>query len=109
MNPFLGHRNGASRPTPRYVRIRYTAEAVSDLERLRAFVAEHDPAAAKRINQRLLETLDALAEQPCTGRVVGGMAEPGVRQWVVREYVVRYLVWADEVVKLRLRHGRKNR
>ena len=90
------------------MRLRYGPRALADLQRLHAFVAESDPAAADRARRRLLAGIDALAEQAGLGRVL----EKGrpIRQWVAGEYVLHYVVWGDEeVIVLRIWHGRETR
>jgi plasmid stabilization system protein ParE len=88
-------------------RLRFTASATRDLRRLRAFIAEHDPAAAARVSKRLGRTIRLLRDQPALGKSVEELAE--VRQLVVSDYVVRYTVRGDSVVVLRVWHGRESR
>ena len=89
------------------MRPRYGPRALADLERLRTFVAESDPAAADRIRRRLLDGIDALSEQPGLGRVLEN-GRP-IRQWVAGEHVIHYVVWGEEVIVLRVWHGREAR
>ena len=89
------------------MRLRFTERALGDLARLKAFVAERDPAAAERVTEKLLESLRALTEQPFAGRSLEDMP---VRQWVAGDYVARYVVRNDgEVVVVRIWHGRETR
>lgn len=87
--------------------LQFSERALGDLVRLRAFIAERDPAAAERITGRLLESLRALAEQPFSGR---SLEDVPVRQWVAGDYVARYVVRGDdEVVVVRIWHTREAR
>ena len=88
-------------------RLRFTASATRDLRRLRDFIAEHDPAAATRVSQRLGKTIRPLRDQPALGREVEEL--PDVRELVARDYIVRYRVRDDDVVVLRIWHGRESR
>lgn len=87
--------------------LQFTERALGDLARLKAFIAERDPAAAERVTEKLLESLRALAEQPFAGRSLEDMP---VRQWVAGDYVARYVVRRDGgVVVVRIWHGRETR
>ena len=89
--------------------LKLTERAVGDMARLKAFVAEHDPAAAERVAEKLLESLRTLTEQPFAGRSLEDMS---VRQWVAGDYyyVARYVVRGDdEVIVVRIWHGREAR
>jgi len=89
------------------VNLKLTERAVGDMARLKAFVAEHDPAAAERVAEKLLESLHTLTEQPFAGRSLEDMP---VRQWVAGNYVARYVVRGDdEVIVVRIWHGREAR
>ncbi len=48
----------------------YTPEAISDLERLRAFIAANNPAAAQKIATELLTGIANLKQLPHLGRKV---------------------------------------
>ena len=87
--------------------LQFTERALGDLARLKAFVAERDPAAAERVTEKLLGSLRALAEQPLAGR---SLEDVPVRQWIAGDYVARYVVRGDgEVVIVRIWHGRETR
>lgn len=84
----------------------FTIRALGDLRRLHEFVAERDPAAAARVREQLMSAIEALADQPLSGRSVSDLP---VRQWVVGEYVVRYVVRGATVTVVRIWHGREHR
>ena len=86
----------------------YTERALHDLERLFEFVAEKDPDAAGRVGRQLLDSLERLAGQPGIGQALEGSDERPLRQqWVARDYVIRYRVRGDDVIVVRLWHGRE--
>ena len=83
------------------------------LKRLRAFVAQKNPAAARRISKHLREGIGRLRQFPHMGRRVrqapDQWAPEEIRDWVVGDYVVRYLVLERQLVVLRLWHGKEDR
>lgn len=88
----------------------YATAAVADLTRLRAFIAEHDPAAAARIAANLLARIEQLRHFPDIGRAVPEAPTLGsVRDFVFGPYIVRYSARADTVVVLRIWHHFENR
>ena len=87
------------------MRLGFTTRALGDLRRLHD-IAERDPAAAARVREQLTSTLEALADQPLSGRSVSDLP---VRQWVVGEYVVRCVVRGETVTVVRIWHGREAR
>ncbi len=87
-------------------------EAAADLERLRAFVAAKNPAAADRAIAVLTAAVESLAAFPERGRP---SSTPNLRDLIVpfgqSAYLVRYAYSApaEEVVLLRIWHGREAR
>jgi len=83
----------------------WSVELVADLISLRAYIAEHDPAAARRMAQRIIELIeDVLVANPhigCPGRV------SGTRESVITKtpYIVPYRVRNDALEVLRVYHG----
>ena len=89
------------------MKLRFTTKALDDLERLHEFVAQRNPAAADRIRHQLLDGFRTLLEQPMAGKPVKSLP---VRQWVVGDYVVRYLLQDDQVlIIVRIWHGKEDR
>ena len=87
-------------------RIVWTDEAVGNLEAIVSYVSAFNPAAARRLADRLIELADSLAEYPERGRDAGY----GKREMtVVWPYILRYRVEADTIVILRIRHGAQQR
>ncbi len=55
-------------------RVSYSADAIADLENLRAYIARHNPGAAQRVAQRIVRSASRLQTHPKfgkTGRVEG--------------------------------------
>lgn len=95
------------------MKLAFSREARSDLVRLRAFIAEHDPAAAQRAGRRLVRGVGRLLRHPRLGkRVTAAPGEPApeeIRDWLVGDYVVRYLIANDRIIVLRVWHGKEQR
>ena len=91
----------------------FSREARGDLVRLRAFIAEHDPASAQRVARRLIQGIERLIRHPRLGKRVAiapGQAAPEeIRDWLVADYVVRYLIANDRIIVLRAWHGKEQR
>lgn len=88
----------------------YTAEAIQDLERLRVFIAEHDPAAAGRVAAELVQRVEQLQVFPLMGRPVTRAPDPeSLRDMVFGHYVVRYSVHAEMLIVLRIWHETEDR
>jgi toxin ParE1/3/4 len=83
----------------------WSPQAVEDLAALRAYIAEDDPAAARRVALRIIHSIEDLlsdnAEMGRPGRV------PGTRELVVPRtpYVVPYRVRNNRIQVLRVYHG----
>ena len=88
----------------------YSREAIADLVRLRAFIAEYDPGAAARIAADLVARMDQLCRFPGMGRSVAETPQPDtVRDFVFGKYVVRYAVHEGALVVLRVWHHFEDR
>ena len=83
----------------------YTETAILDLERLRAFIAEKDPAAAERVGAELVARVESLLIFPRMGTRVETAPDPEVvRDFTFGKYVVRYAVREGVVGVLRVWH-----
>lgn len=91
------------------MRIRYTAEAIHDLERLRAFVESKNPHAARRIAAELLDGIENLAVFPDMGLPVRRAPNPKlIRDLFVGNYTIRYLREEVSIIILRIWHGKES-
>jgi plasmid stabilization system protein ParE len=91
------------------VNLYYTPEAISDLERLRGFIAANNPAAAQKIATELLTGIANLKQLPHLGRKVIKAPNPELmRDLSVSLYIVRYLIVDEEIHILRVWHKREN-
>lgn len=84
--------------------LRWTEEAVADLERIADYLFEHAPGHAERLLRALHEAPVALLTFPNRGRL--GKKE-GTRELVMSQlpYIVVYNVRDDAVYVVRILHG----
>jgi plasmid stabilization system protein ParE len=86
--------------------------AIADLERLREFLSDKNPAAARQATAALVAAAESLHTFPERGRPSGA---DSIRELIVpfgrSNYVLRYAYSAaiDEAVILRIWHGREAR
>jgi toxin ParE1/3/4 len=82
----------------------WSAEALSDLAALRRYIAKDDPAAAKRVVQRIHESVSQLAVTKAKGRP-GRVT--GTRELVVvgTPYLVPYRVTGEAVEMIAVFHS----
>lgn len=92
------------------MRLIYSQEAVADLLRLRAFIAEHDRAAAARVATQLIERIENLCRFPQLGRSVAQAPVPDtVRDMAFGRCIVRYSVHEEALAVLRIWHHYESR
>lgn len=90
------------------MKLRYTERAASDLEAIQAYIAEHNPSAARAVGRRIKEAIELLTDFPGLGRPSG---IGGARVLLVSRthYAVYYTIRkrAQEVVIAHIRDGRR--
>lgn len=92
------------------MRIDYTEVAISDLIRLREFIAEHNPQAARKAAAKLSAGIKRLAQQPRLGHAVMRAPDPErIRDLILHPYIVRYTVLAKSLLILRIWHHKEER
>ncbi len=90
------------------MRIRFTVEAIQDLDRLRAFVEAKNPHAARRIAAELLDGIENLARFPDLGLPVSQAPDPGrIQDLFIGTYTIRYLKEESSIIILRIWHGKE--
>lgn len=90
------------------MRIRYTPEAIHDLGRLREFIEVKNPVAAQRVAREILLGIDKLKVFPKMGVQVLRAPQPAlVRDLFIGNYTVRYMITKQELIILRLWHGKE--
>lgn len=89
----------------------WTPAAVADINRHYKFIDLNNPDAAKRAAQAILKAGNSLEEHPRRGTVV--QQTEGLRKLVVsfgkRGFVIHYIILEEEILILRVYHGREER
>jgi toxin ParE1/3/4 len=104
MGRFLGDAKGAS-ISQKGMTLIWSPESIHDLIALRAHIAEHDPAAAKRVALHILYCVEyLLSENPKLG---APDREPGTRELVIPKtpYIVPYRVRGSKIEITRVYHA----
>lgn len=87
------------------MRLVYTDEAIQDLQRLRAFIAAHNPASGARIANELMAKIALLPDFPRIGTPVELAPLPdSIRDMIFGKYVIRYSIHANTIIILRVWH-----
>jgi plasmid stabilization system protein ParE len=91
-------------------RLVWTPEAIADVARLHAFIAAHNPDAARRAIATIRGRLKVLRDHPNAGRARRDMGAD-FREWPIgfgaSAYLALYRLDAENVVILAIRHGRE--
>jgi plasmid stabilization system protein ParE len=92
------------------MRLVYSDEAVADLIRLRAFIAEKVPLAAAHVATELIARIENICLFPAMGRTVELAPDPKtLRDAIFGKYVIRYAAHTEAVVILRIWHHSEDR
>lgn len=90
--------------------LKWTPQALADVQRLHRFLIGKDPDAAKRAVQSIRAGVRILATQPRIGHPAADM-DPEFREWLIpfgqSGYLVLYRLDGQDVVLLAVRHGRE--
>ena len=82
--------------------VHWPDETLFELNEIIAYIEQRNPAAANRLQQRLLALGNSLRFAPHRGRLMAR----GVRQLVtVPPYILRYRVEGDDVIIVGVRHS----
>lgn len=90
-------------------RLKYSAQALADLDRLDTFLLEHDPQSAKPAIDRICEAVLILKQHPLIGRA----CEDRLRELIISRgrtgYIAlyRYVESEDVVLVVGVRHQRE--
>ena len=99
----VGHRDGVAATT---MQVRFADAALDDIEAIRTYIAQDNPVAASRVAVAIVAAADRLAANPRRGRVG---AKSGTFELVVRPYVLVYEIGREDLLVLRVWHGRQRR
>jgi toxin ParE1/3/4 len=90
-------------------RILWSDSALERITEFMDFIAEDNPAAAKRVVEDLRQRVGALAEHPRLGRPLSEGIDPDLRRLIVGKYVVVYRVQESRQIVdiIAIRHSRE--
>lgn len=90
------------------MRIRFTREAIDNLEGIADYLRERSPAGAKRVRAAILSSISILQRYPTAGRA---QSVDGVRKLVARKYryLIYYRIELDAVAILSIQHPARER
>ena len=92
------------------MRISYSPESIEDLWRLREFIEIKNPRAAQKMAASILKGIRQLKLFPYMGVEVPRAPNPEmIRDLIIGNYIVRYLVNSEEVYVLRVWHHKEDR
>ena len=81
------------------IKLRWTTQAVEDLEAISNFIANDSAAYADLAVARLLEAVERLEHFPRSGRIVPKLSDPQLREIIESPYRIVYRV-RDETVEV---------
>jgi toxin ParE1/3/4 len=83
----------------------WSPEAIEDLVSLRAYISEEDPAAARRVVFRIIQSIEQLL--PDNPRIGRAGRVPGTRELIIPRspYIVPYRLQRTTIQILRVYHG----
>lgn len=86
------------------MRLRYTREALADLDGLLDHIVKHSPQGARRVQARIKAVIDLLLPHPQIGRTT---SRRGMRRMVASPYpyLIFYRATEDEIVIHGVRHA----
>jgi plasmid stabilization system protein ParE len=90
-------------------KIRWTGKALSDLERLYAFLAPKNEQVAKRVLKTLISAPNVLMTNTRIGEQLFQFAPREVRRLLVSDYEIRYELRESDVFILRIWHAKEHR
>ena len=91
------------------MRIVWSAAAWTDVDRLHAFLAEHDLDAADAVLDKLANSPANLLDFPRRGPRLSQFDPREVREYRAGDYLLRYELAGGNIVVLRFFHGREDR
>lgn len=97
-----------TRTAPAVMRIIWTETAIANLVGIRQYIEQDQPAAARRVAQRILASVERLAKHPHLGRPG---REPETRELIVAgtPYIVPYRIHRDRLAILAVLHAAQDR
>jgi addiction module RelE/StbE family toxin len=80
--------------------VRWTEQAVSDLQAIREFITRDSPRYGRLVAERLFNATERLETFPLSGRIVPDLGRDDVREIIVGEYRLVYKIPAGAAIML---------
>ncbi len=80
-------------------KIEWSAEAASDLENIKNYIAQNSPSYAKIFIEKIMHAVERLADHPLSGRVVPEFEDPQFREIFHGNYRIIYAP-VDDVIRI---------
>ena len=94
------------------LKIRYTRDAVDDLDSIFDYIAEDNRKAAARLLERIENSILKLADKPRLGTVLPtndlSLVKAGYRRIIVQPYIIFYRIAKDEIFIARMLHSKQD-
>lgn len=85
--------------------IRWTNQAVDDLESIAEFIARDSENYAKMFVHKIMKSLDQIISFPMSGRIVSEFKQENIRELVVGSYRIIYRIKEDVAELLTIHHS----
>lgn len=85
--------------------IRWTNQAVDDLESIAEFIARDSENYAKMFVHKIMKSLDQIIAFPMSGRIVSEFKQENIRELVVGSYRIIYRIKEDVAELLTIHHS----
>jgi toxin ParE1/3/4 len=82
--------------------VRWTEQAVGDLQAIREFIERDSPRYGRLVAERLFEATQRIEAFPMSGRIVPELGRADVREIIVGEYRIVYRLKSEAAILLTL-------
>jgi len=90
------------------MKYRISRRADTDIERICDYIAQDNPDAADRLDERIHRAIQLLARFPGMGHTRSDVNDKRYLFWAVGNYVIAYRVEPKELVVVRVVHGARD-
>jgi toxin ParE1/3/4 len=90
------------------MRYRISRRAEADIEAICDYIAQDNPDAAERVDERIHDAIKLLAKLPGMGHTRPDVSDKRYRFWAVGNYVIAYRLEGKELLVVRVVHGARD-
>lgn len=88
-------------------RLIWSPDALADVAAIGAFIEADSPAHARRVVQKIVDSVESVLDHPRLGRVVPEFDDPDLRERFVYSYRIIYSIDGGDVSVIAVVHGRR--